>query len=152
MCRCATGTPMEAATACCEALLPFTLSDTKFLRIPLQPQLARRRHVADERRRRHHRRAGEIAFAAEAHAVLPIAVERRDRAFTGVQRVRALAEARTAPRSPDLAADRSEDARDRFTIETRIGALDLLGDAARPGKNHERLRRPRRALRPGAAD
>src|SRR4026209_395672 len=51
------------------------------LRFPLQPELARRRPVADEGRRGDHGRARQVAFAAEAHAVLPVAVEGRDRAL-----------------------------------------------------------------------
>ena len=50
-------------------------SDAELLRIPLEPELARRRHVADERGRGDDGGAGEIAFAAEPHPVLPVAVE-----------------------------------------------------------------------------
>ena len=50
-------------------------SDTEVLRVPRQAELVGRRHVAEQRRRRHDGGAGQIAFAAEAHAVLPVAVE-----------------------------------------------------------------------------
>src|SRR5262245_11159578 len=45
------------------------------LRFPLEAELSRRRHVADECRRRHDRGTCEIAFAADAHAVLPVPIE-----------------------------------------------------------------------------
>src|SRR5437764_2793468 len=51
-------------------------SHTEFLRIPSQPEFARRRHVADERRRGDDGGTGKIAFTAETHAILPVAVER----------------------------------------------------------------------------
>ena len=51
------------------------------LRIPDQPQLSRRRHVARERRCCDDGGTCEVAFAAEAHPVLPVAIEGRDRAF-----------------------------------------------------------------------
>ena len=46
-----------------------------------QPQLSRRRHVARERRGGDDGGTREVAFAAESHPVLPVAIERRDRAF-----------------------------------------------------------------------
>src|SRR4030095_2393654 len=100
MCRRATGTPMLSATARCDSMVSEVsdvsdvseVSDTEFLRIPLQPELARRRHVAHERRCGHHGRTREIAFSAEAHAVLPVAIERRNRALARMQGVRTLAE------------------------------------------------------------
>ena len=48
---------------------------------PGEAELAGRRHVAGERRGGDDGGAREVAFAAEAHAVLPVAVERRDRAL-----------------------------------------------------------------------
>src|SRR5438445_6888983 len=80
-----------------DAARRMVLLDSKFLGAPLQAQLARRRHVAHERRRDHDCRAREIAFTAEAHPVLPVAVERRDRALAFRESVRTLAEAWTAP-------------------------------------------------------
>src|SRR5262252_704252 len=69
-------------------------SDAELFRIPLEAELVRRRHVTDDRGRGDDRGAREVAFAADAHAILPVAIERRDRALAGVQRVRPLAEAR----------------------------------------------------------
>ena len=77
-------------------------SHAVFLGVPLEAELGRRRHVADQRRGGDDGGAGEVAFAAESHAVLPVAVERRDRALARRQRVGALAEARAAPRLADL--------------------------------------------------
>src|SRR4051812_39383914 len=82
-------------------------SDSVFLRIPFEPQFRRRRHVADERRCGDDSGAREVAFTAESHPVLPVAIERRDGALAAGQRVRALAEAGAAPRLANLAADRS---------------------------------------------
>src|SRR5690349_14416040 len=114
MCRRATGTPMDCAFA--RSSNPFVSSDTEFLRIPLQPQLAGGRHVSDQRGRRDDRRAREVALAAEAHAILPVAIERRDRAFSFRQRVGALPETRTAPRLTDFAADGTKHAGDRVAV------------------------------------
>ena len=119
--------------------------------IPCQPELVRRRHVADERRGGDDGRAGEIAFAAEAHAVLPVAVERRDRALPFLERVRPLAEARPAPRLADLAADRSE----HLARSIRRRAADRAarsGGRRRPSPGRRRTRsrsstRPARARR-----
>src|SRR5207247_5547746 len=143
MCRCATGTPIVAAISRCNS---GENSDTELLRVPLQPKLARRRHVADERRGGDDGGAGKIAFAADAHTVLPVAIERRDGALSFAKRVRPLAETRAAPRLANLAADRSKHLRDRLAAETRIGAFDLPSDTARPGKGDELLRGLRRAL------
>src|SRR6266850_714553 len=96
MWRRATGTPIDAATARCE-------SDAELIRIPVEAEFARRRHIADERRGGDDGGAGEIAFAAEPHAVLPVAIEGGDRALTLRQRIGSLAEARSAPRFPDRA-------------------------------------------------
>ena len=48
-----------------------------------------------------------------------------------MQRVGALAETRPAPRLPDLPADGTKYAGDRFTPKPRIGTFDLAGHAAR---------------------
>ena len=64
------------------------------------------------------------------------------------ERVGALAEARTAPRAANLAADRAKHVGDRLAVQPRIGLFDLLLDAARSGKHDELargLRQPRRA-------
>ena len=55
--------------------------DVEALGIPCRCRARWRGHVAEQRRRGDDGRAGEVAFAAEAHAVLPVAVERRDRAL-----------------------------------------------------------------------
>src|SRR6266851_612651 len=130
---------MLCATARCE-------SDAELIGVPLQAQFARRRHVAENRRRGDDRGACKIAFAAKAHTVLPVSIERRDGALARVQRVGALAETRAAPRLTDLSANRAEHGGDRLAVEPRIGALDLTGHAARARKDHEFLRRLRRAL------
>src|SRR6185295_19104887 len=91
-------------------------------------------------------------FATKTHAVLPVAIERRNRALARVQGVRPLAEARPAPRTADFAADRSKHGCNGFTIQPRIRALDLLRDAARSGKNHQGLRGLRPSLLSRAAD
>src|SRR5688572_2616780 len=109
--------------------------DAKSFGIPPQTELAGRRHVADERRGGDDGGAGEVAFAAESHPVLPVAVERGDGALARSQRVGALAETGTTPRLADLAAGRAEDFCDRLTAEPRIRLLDLAADAARPRKN-----------------
>src|SRR5437763_14064298 len=137
MWRRATGTPIDAATFAREAAVD---SDTKFLGVPRQPELVGRRHVPDERRRRDDRGTCQEAFAADAHPVLPVAVERRDGALSFLQCVWTLAEARTAPRLANLAANRAKDTGDRLTVEPPIGALDLSCDAASPWKDHERRR------------
>src|SRR6185436_17239994 len=144
MCRVATGTPTLAATARSD-------SNTEFLRVPFQPELAGRSHVAEQRRRGHDHRAGEVAFAAEPHAVLPVAIERRDRALAFFERIRSLAEAGAAPRLANLPADRAEDRRDRLACQPCIGTLDLQPDAARAREDHELLRGLRRTLRPRGA-
>src|SRR5947209_5757545 len=84
-----------------------------------QTELLRRRPVSGDRRCGHDRGAREIPFASEPHAVLPIAIERRDRALAGVQRVGPLPEARTAPALTNLPAHRTEHAGDRFAVEPR---------------------------------
>src|SRR5919204_6392016 len=68
-------------------------SDSVLLSVPFQSQFARRGHVADERGGGDDRGAGEKSFAPQPHAVLPVAIERRDGALTGRQRVLSLAEA-----------------------------------------------------------
>src|SRR5215471_21197727 len=83
-------------------------SDAEAFRIPRKAQLARRSHIADERGGRYDRGAREVPFASEPHPVLPVPVERRNGALAWGQRVRPLAEARTAPRLADVAADGAE--------------------------------------------
>src|SRR5262249_11866551 len=124
----------------------------KGVRIPLQPQFARRRHVPDQGRRGDDRWAGQVALASEAHAVLPVAIERGDRTLTLDERVGPLTEAGPAPRLTNLAARRSKAVGNRFPPEPRIGTLDWRADAARAGKDHERLLGTHRALLPGRAD
>src|SRR5215471_14379400 len=130
--------------------LALTL-DAEAFRIPRQAQLRRRGHVPDERGGRHDRGTREVAFAAESHAVLPVAVERRDGALPGRERVGPLAEAGAAPRLADVAADRAEDLRNRLAAQPRVGLLDLAADAARSREDLElaidllRARRARRA-------
>src|SRR5689334_6584561 len=75
---------------------------------PRETQLARRAHVAEQRARGHDGRTGEVALAADAHAVRPVAVERRDRLLPGLERVGPLPEAGPAPRLADAAADAAE--------------------------------------------
>src|SRR5439155_5058450 len=98
------------------------------------------------------RGAGEIPFPAQTHPVLPVAIERRDRALPFLQRVRPLAETGPAPRLADLAADRSKDIGDRLACQPRIRTLDLPADAARAREDHEVGRRARRAMLPRRAD
>src|SRR5262245_15209380 len=75
---------------------PRTLNTIDF-GSPFNPELRRRSHVSNERRRCDDGRTREVPFAADAHAVLPVAIERRDRALARIERVLALAEARSAP-------------------------------------------------------
>src|SRR6266540_1681638 len=107
--------------------LPFGIwhssLNSKLLRIPDESQLTRRRHVADQCRGRDDRGAREVAFAAEPHPVLPVPVERGDGTLAGGQRVLSLAEARPAPRLPDLPSDRAEDRRDRLAVQAGIRQL-----------------------------
>src|SRR5439155_18601551 len=121
------------------------------LRAPFDAELARRTHVAEHRGRRDDRGAREIAEAADAHAVRPVAVERRDRGLPLRERVGALAEAGPAPRFADLAADRAEHVGDRLAAEARVGPFDVLLHAARAGEDDELVRRALRALVPRAA-
>src|SRR5215510_10866895 len=139
MCRRATGTPMLWAIARWD-------SDAELIRIPFETELARRGHVADERRGGDDGGAGEIAFAAEPHAILPVAIERRDRALPLDERVRSLTEARSAPRLANRAADRAEDIGDRVAVEARVGPLDLPADAARAREDDELSGRPARTV------
>src|SRR5438445_8048627 len=60
-------------------------SDREPIRRPFQTDLGRRGHVTRERRGGHDRRAREIALAADAHAVLPVAVEGGDGALARLQ-------------------------------------------------------------------
>src|SRR6476661_7639198 len=106
MWRRAAGTPIDSATARRE-------SDAELIGTPFQAELARRRHVADERRRRDDGGTRQEPFAPDSHPVLPVAIERRDGALTLLQRVGSLAEARPAPRLADFAADGAEHIGDR---------------------------------------
>src|SRR5262249_2452311 len=117
-------------------------SDRERLGLPHQAQLARRTHVAEHRARGHHAGGREVALAAHAHAVRPVAVEARDRTLARLERVRALAEARAAPALADAAADRAEHVGDALAVEPRVGALDLLLHAARAREDHELPPRP----------
>src|SRR6266571_6503973 len=102
MCRRATPTPMLCATVLCDSSAishqPSAIShqplNAKLLSVPGEAQFARRSHIADERRRGDDDRAREEPFAAEAHAVLPVPVERGDRPLPFRQRVGTLAETR----------------------------------------------------------
>src|SRR5206468_8725339 len=87
---------------------------------------------------RHHRRAREVALAADAHAVLPVPVERGDRALAFRQRVGSLTEAGAAPRLPDLPSRGAKHLGDRAAAEARLGTLDLALHPARAGKDDER--------------
>src|SRR5437773_10371587 len=119
MCRSAIGTPIVDATARCESVairrnrssvssVVETFSHAELIGIPFESELARRRHIPNERGGRHDGRTGEIAFAAEAHPILPVPIERRDRTLSFLKRVGTLTETRTAPRLSDLAANGSE--------------------------------------------
>src|SRR5262249_62071886 len=101
--------------------------------LPRQAKFARGRHVTDEGGGRDAGGARKVAFAAEAHAVLPVAVERRDGALARRQRVGPLSEARAAPRLPDVTADRAEHVRDRLPAQARVGLPALAADPARAG-------------------
>ena len=68
----------------------------------VRPSSRGRRHEPEQRRRGDDRGAREVAFAAESHAVLPVPVERRDRALPRTERIRPLSEARSAPGLADL--------------------------------------------------
>src|SRR5581483_9302825 len=165
MCRRATVTPIACAFVCCDSII-WTLCAlcilcvlrvcgvlyAEFLRIPRQAELAGRRHVSDERRRSHNRRTGQVAFAAEPHAVLPVPVERRDRAFALLERVRALSEAGAAPRLANLTADGPEHIRNRLPAQPCVGPLDFFRHAAGPRKDHEFSGRVVGALTTGGTD
>src|SRR6202163_4535340 len=119
---------------------PRTTSDTEQIGVPRQPELARRRHVTNQRGRGDDRRAREVAFAANAHPVLPVAIERGDRALPSPERIRTLTETGAAPRLPDLAPDRTKHGRDRLATEARFSPFDLTPDATGPREDDE-LRR-----------
>src|SRR5919204_1549132 len=152
MCRRATGTPIVAATVCCESRAMCLCLHSEPFRIPREAELRGRRHVADQRGRRDDRRTGEIALAANAHAVLPVAIEGRDRALPLSERIGTLSEARPAPGLANLSARRPKYMCDRVAAEPRVGPLDLARDAAGPGKNHELLHGMRDAAIAGGAD
>src|SRR5947209_14233977 len=114
---------MNATTAAMRNAMSWTLDPIPLGRPP-QVQRARRRHVSEQGRRRDDGRAREVALAADAHPVLPVAVEGRDRALTFLERVVALSEARAAPAHPDLPADGAEHVGDRVAAEPLIWTLD----------------------------
>src|SRR6266850_5122035 len=124
----------------------------ELLRLPLDAELARWTHVAEERGRRDDRGRREVAQAADAHPVRPVPIKGGDRGLALDQRVGALAEARSAPRLTDLPADGAEDIGDRLAAQARIRPLDLFLDAARAREDHELLRGLRGALRLRSAD
>src|SRR5438552_5264825 len=117
------------------------------LRAPLDAELARGRHVAEQGGRRDDRGAREVPEAADAHAVCPVAVEGGDRALAFPQGVGALTETRPAPGLPDLGAGSAEDVGDRLAAESGIGLLDIALHAARAGEDDELLDRAGRSLR-----
>src|SRR6185295_11987999 len=129
--------------SCGDYPVPRSALHPELLGIPFQTELARRRHVADERRRCDDGRARQVPFAAQPHAVLPVAVERRDRALALLQCVGSLAETRTAPRLPNLPANRSEDLGYRLAGQPRVRPFDLAADTARPWKDDQLPRRVR---------
>src|SRR5262249_20675991 len=87
-----------------------------------------------------------------AHAILPVAIERGDRALTGCERVFALTEARSAPRLSNRRAGGSEDLGDGLAVEPLIRPLDLTPDAAGSRKDFELALRGAGAVRAGRAD
>src|SRR5688500_15754585 len=89
-----TGHTTSAAAAAASSIRAL---NTKHLGLPRQPEFAGRSHVAEECGRGDDGGAGEVALAAESHAVLPVAIECRDRALSRRERVFALAEAGSAP-------------------------------------------------------
>ncbi len=93
-------------------------------------------HVPEKGRRRYDRRARQIAFAADAHPILPVAVERRNRTLAACERVGPLPEARPAPGLANLAADRSE--------HSAIEWLPSRGSGARFGGRPDPTRGTRR--------
>src|SRR5207248_4693318 len=124
----------------------------ELLGIPLDAERGRSRHVAEQRRRRDHGRARQVTEAADPHAVLPVAIDRRDRSFALLERIRTLAETRAAPRLADLPAYGAEHGRDRLTVEARLRVFDVALDPARPGKDDERFRRFLEASLPPGTD
>src|SRR5262249_7796699 len=115
-------------------------------RLPLDAELARRAHVAEQGRRGHDRWRGEVAKTAHAHAVRPVATDGGDGGLALSQRTGPLTEARTTPGLADLGTGRAEHVGDRLATETRIRALDVLPDAARAWEHDELRGRPRGAL------
>jgi hypothetical protein len=107
-------------------------SDAIQFRVPIQSEFGRRRHEPEKGRRRDYSRAGQIALAAKSHTILPVPVERRDCALSWAERVWPLAEARPAPRLPDLASDRPEYLCNRLAGQPGIRRFDLA-PLATPG-------------------
>src|SRR5262249_54093670 len=77
---------------------------------------------------------------ADAHAVLPVAIERRDRALARIERVLTLTETRSAPRLANHGSSGAERVRDRLAAKTLIGPLDLAANAAGSRKHLELAR------------
>jgi hypothetical protein len=104
--------------------------DSVKISIPFQPELRGWRHIASERRSGHDGRAGEVTLAANAHAILPIAIECRDRALTRLERIWPLTEARTAPRLSNLTARVTENGSNRLAAESNVRSLNQSGHTA----------------------
>src|SRR5207247_926240 len=104
---------------------------------PPKVQRARWRHVPEQGGRRDDGRTREISLTADAHPVLPVAIERGDRALTLCERIVALPEARAAPAHPDLPPDGPQHVRDRFAAEPRIRAFDRVLHRPRAGEDRK---------------
>src|SRR6202011_5877502 len=74
---------------------------------------------------------------ADAHSVLPVAIERGDRDLAFLERVGPLAEARATPGLADLRADRPQHRGDRFAAQPRLRVLDVALHTAGAGEDHE---------------
>src|SRR5206468_2334961 len=122
---------MSAAICCWDVgkgpflFRPGEQSNTEFVRIPFQSELGRRSHIPQQRGRGDDRGARQVTFASDAHSILPVAVERRDRALPLFERVRPLTETGPAPRLADAGANGPEHAGDRLAAEPRVWPLDL---------------------------
>ena len=102
---------------------------------PIRVPVGRRRHVPEHRRRGDDRRTRQIALSAHTHPVLPVAIERRDRALARLQRIRPLAEAGSAPRLSNLAAGAAERRRRSTTPPSRGSARSIWrATPPEPGK------------------
>src|SRR6266536_3878497 len=127
-------------------------SDAESVRLPGEAELARGSHVAEQSGRCDDRGAREVSLSADAHPVLPVAVEGGNGALAARERIGSLAEAGSAPGLADRAAHGSKDLRNRFAREPRIGYLNLASHAARAREHGQALRHPAKALLPGRAD